>query len=140
VVGVDDPAVWWPHDMGAQPLYDLGLTAAVGGARSDVAHSRFGVRDVKATLNAGGRQYGVLTMPGWECCDKWEGQVNGGEVGDAWTPADYPIAKASTTGEAERLRDHPGVISFHIGSDFAPTRPSRRATWTRSRRPTGPPR
>ncbi|WNV86448.1 DUF5010 C-terminal domain-containing protein [Umezawaea sp. Da 62-37] len=181
VVGVDNPNVWWPADMGGQPLYDLDLTAAVAGTTSDTAHSRFGVRDVKAALNSsGGRQYtingrnllirgggwspdlflrwnttyasdklkyvkdlglntvrleghiepdeffdladqyGVLTMPGWECCDKWEGQVNGGEAGDAWTAADYPIAKASMTGEAERLRDHPSVISFHIGSDFAP--------------------
>ena len=181
VVGVDNPSVWWPADMGAQPLYDLSLTAAVGGTTSDVTSKRFGVRDVKATLNSsGGRQYsingknllirgggyspdlllrwnktyasdklkyvkdlglntvrleghiepdeffdladelGVLTMPGWECCDKWEGQVNGGEAGDSWTAADYPIAKASMTGEAERLRDHPSVISVHIGSDFAP--------------------
>lgn len=63
---------------------------------------------------------GVLTMPGWECCDKWEGQVNGDEKGEPWTEADYPIAKASMTAEAERLRDHPSVLSFHIGSDFAP--------------------
>ncbi|WP_206795875.1 carbohydrate-binding protein [Amycolatopsis sp. MtRt-6] len=63
---------------------------------------------------------GVLTLPGWECCDKWEGQVNGSEKGDPWTAADYPIAKASMTAEAERLRDHPSVISFLIGSDFAP--------------------
>ena len=65
-------------------------------------------------------RYGILTMPGWECCDKWEGQVNGDEKGDPWTAADYPIAKASMTAEAERLRNHPSVISFHIGSDFAP--------------------
>jgi exo-1,4-beta-D-glucosaminidase len=64
---------------------------------------------------------GVLTMPGWECCDKWEGQVNGDEKGEPWTEKDYPVAKASMTGEAERLRDHPSVLSFHIGSDFAPT-------------------
>ena len=63
---------------------------------------------------------GVLTLPGWECCDKWEGQVNGDEKGDPWTAADYPVAKASMTAEAERLRDHPSVISFLIGSDFAP--------------------
>ncbi|WP_410644443.1 glycosyl hydrolase 2 galactose-binding domain-containing protein [Amycolatopsis sp. lyj-346] len=63
---------------------------------------------------------GVLTLPGWECCDKWEGQVNGSEKGDPWTAADYPVAKASMTAEAERLRDHPSVISFLIGSDFAP--------------------
>ncbi|MFD4408193.1 sugar-binding domain-containing protein [Streptomyces sp. NPDC058476] len=65
-------------------------------------------------------RYGVLTLPGWECCDKWEGNVNGSERGDKWTAADRPVAKASMTAEAARLRDHPSVISFLIGSDFAP--------------------
>ncbi|MEV5529392.1 glycoside hydrolase family 2 protein [Streptomyces prunicolor] len=65
-------------------------------------------------------RYGILTLPGWECCDKWEGQVNGDERGDPWTAADYPVAKASMASEAARLRDHPSVISFLIGSDFAP--------------------
>ncbi|KUN05903.1 exo-beta-D-glucosaminidase [Streptomyces yokosukanensis] len=66
-------------------------------------------------------RYGILTLPGWECCDKWEGNVNGsGEPGEPWTDADYPVAKASMAAEAARLRDHPSVISFLIGSDFAP--------------------
>ncbi|WP_440556306.1 glycosyl hydrolase 2 galactose-binding domain-containing protein [Streptomyces sp. SCPE 10] len=65
-------------------------------------------------------RYGVLTLPGWECCDKWEGQVNGTENGERWTPGDYPVAKASMAAEAARLRDHPSVLSFLIGSDFAP--------------------
>ncbi|MEU3465244.1 sugar-binding domain-containing protein [Streptomyces sp. NPDC006733] len=175
------PAVWWPAGMGAQAMYDLRLTATVAGTASDGAHERFGIRDVKAPLNAdGARQYsvngrkllikgggwspdvflrwdrtytedrlryaldlglntirleghiepdeffdladryGILTMPGWECCDKWEGNVNGGEPGDKWTAADYPVAKASMAGEAARLRGHPSVVSFLIGSDFAP--------------------
>ncbi len=181
VVGIDNPQIWWPAGMGGQPLYDLDLTASVGGTASDSAHSSFGVRTVTANKNSsGGRSYtingrpllikgggyspdlflrwneqyaadklayvkdlglntvrleghiepdeffdladrmGVLTLPGWECCDKWEGQVNGSEKGDPWTAADYPVAKASMTAEAERLRDHPSVISFLIGSDFAP--------------------
>ncbi|WP_328680900.1 exo-beta-D-glucosaminidase [Streptomyces sp. NBC_00322] len=65
-------------------------------------------------------RYGVLALPGWECCDKWEGNNNGSEPGDKWTDADYPVAKASMAAEASRLRDHPSVISFLIGSDFAP--------------------
>jgi len=63
---------------------------------------------------------GVLALPGWECCDKWEGNNNGGEPGDAWGSADFPIAKASMAAEAARLRNHPSVISFLIGSDFSP--------------------
>ncbi|MGW5282434.1 glycoside hydrolase family 2 protein [Streptomyces collinus] len=176
------PKVWWPAGMGGQPLYDLDLAVSVSGAVSDTAHERFGIRDVRAPLNAdGARQYringrrllikgggwspdeflrwdagyvedrlryaldlglntirleghiepdeffdladrlGVLTLPGWECCDKWEGQVNGGsESGEKWTESDYPVAKASMAAEAARLRRHPSVISFLIGSDAAP--------------------
>ncbi|MEU0966770.1 exo-beta-D-glucosaminidase [Streptomyces sp. NPDC005917] len=175
------PKVWWPAGMGGQPLYDLDLTASVGGTASDTAHHSFGIRDVQAPLNSdGARQYsingrkllikgggwspdeflrwdrtyvedrlkyaldlglnairleghiepdeffdladryGILTLPGWECCDKWEGQVNGTERGEKWTAADYPVAQASMAAEAARLRNHPSVVSFLIGSDFAP--------------------
>ncbi|MFE2143070.1 exo-beta-D-glucosaminidase [Streptomyces sp. NPDC059456] len=65
-------------------------------------------------------RYGILTLPGWQCCTKWEGEVNGSEAGESWTEADHPVAKASMAAEAARLRDHPSVISFLIGSDFAP--------------------
>ncbi|MGW7439999.1 glycoside hydrolase family 2 protein [Streptomyces sp. NPDC054849] len=65
-------------------------------------------------------RYGILTLPGWECCSKWEGEVNGTEAGERWDSADYPVARASMAAEAARLRHHPSVISFLIGSDFAP--------------------
>ncbi|MEV8533770.1 exo-beta-D-glucosaminidase [Streptomyces sp. NPDC051211] len=67
-------------------------------------------------------RYGILLLPGWECCDKWEGEVNGSEAGVGWEAADYPVAEASMAAEAARLRHHPSVISFLIGSDFAPNR------------------
>ncbi|MFE9214728.1 exo-beta-D-glucosaminidase [Streptomyces lavendulae] len=177
------PRVWWPAGMGGQPLYALDLTATVDGAPSDTAHESFGIREVRAPLNAdGARQYevngrpllikgggwspdeflrwdpayvedrlryaldlglntlrleghiepdeffdladryGILTLPGWECCGKWEGEVNGNEAGERWEAADYPVAKASMAAEAARLRHHPSVASFLIGSDFAPDR------------------
>ncbi|MFF4850769.1 exo-beta-D-glucosaminidase [Streptomyces sp. NPDC001194] len=65
-------------------------------------------------------RYGILTLPGWQCCTKWEGEVNGTEAGEGWSAGDHPVAKASMAAEAARLRDHPSVISFLIGSDFAP--------------------
>ncbi|WP_250907455.1 fibronectin type III domain-containing protein [Nonomuraea sp. NEAU-A123] len=168
-----NPQVWWPYQLGAQPLYDLDLTATVGGAVSDTLTQRFGVRKVESAKNASGRRfykingrsilirgggwspdiflrkdlryledkiryvkdlglntirveghldtdelydladkYGILTMPGWECCNKWEG---------SFATADYPIAKASMQAEATRLRNHPSVISFLIGSDNPPS-------------------
>ncbi|MFI5973278.1 glycosyl hydrolase 2 galactose-binding domain-containing protein [Streptomyces sp. NPDC051452] len=65
-------------------------------------------------------RYGVLTLPGWECCDKWEGEVNPSGSGQKWTEADHVVAKASMAAEAARLRGHPSVLSFLIGSDAAP--------------------
>ncbi|MEU8473224.1 sugar-binding domain-containing protein [Streptomyces sp. NPDC029006] len=176
------PKVWWPAGMGGQPLYGLTLTASVAGTVSDTAHETFGIRDVRAPLNAdGARQYringrrllvrgggwspdeflrwdrayvedrlkyavdlglntlrleghlepdeffgladryGVLTLPGWECCDKWEGDVNPNGSGKKWTDADHRVARASMAAEAARLRDHPSVLSFLIGSDSAPS-------------------
>ncbi|MCX4960301.1 glycoside hydrolase family 2 protein [Streptomyces virginiae] len=65
-------------------------------------------------------RHGMLLLPGWECCDKWEGQVNPTGTGEKWNAADRLTARASMAAEAARLRDHPSVLSFLIGSDFAP--------------------
>ncbi len=62
---------------------------------------------------------GIMVLPGWECCTKWESHACTG--GAPWTDADYRIAAASMAGEARLLRNHPSVISFQIGSDFAPS-------------------
>jgi exo-1,4-beta-D-glucosaminidase len=172
-----NPRVWWPAQLGDQPLYKLDLAASVGGRTSDQASSKFGIRDVQSSLNAkgdrqfvvNGRQlqirgggwapdlllrtqpdrleaqmrytrdlglnairmegkletpefydladrYGILLLPGWECCDKWEPWSGWG--GSDWTPADYEIARGSMAAQARFLRGHPSVIAFLIGSDI----------------------
>ncbi|HEY4104839.1 MAG TPA: hypothetical protein VGM44_13155, partial [Polyangiaceae bacterium] len=58
-------------------------------------------------------KYGILVIPGWMCCDHWQDW-------DKWTAADHQIAVASATTQAKRLRNHPSVIDFLIGSDEAP--------------------
>ena len=61
---------------------------------------------------------GILVLPGWECCDKWESAAKTG--GEPWTAADQAVAVASMASEARLLRGHPSVIAFMIGSDNAP--------------------
>jgi len=61
---------------------------------------------------------GLMILPGWECCDKWEAWSGTG--GEPWDDADRKVAEASMASEARLLRNHPSVIGFLIGSDNAP--------------------
>ena len=61
---------------------------------------------------------GVMILPGWECCDKWEAWSGTG--GEPWDDADMKVAEASMASEARLLSNHPSVIGFLIGSDNAP--------------------
>src|SRR5262249_5350394 len=53
-VSLDNPRVWWPAGMGGQPLYDADPTPSVSGNVSATAHERFGIRDVKSSVNGNG--------------------------------------------------------------------------------------
>ncbi len=49
-VGVERPALWWPHALGGQPLYDVSVsvrTAAGGDEPSDERRLRTGLRQVR---------------------------------------------------------------------------------------------
>ena len=61
---------------------------------------------------------GVMVLPGWECCNKWEAAAGTG--GTPWDVHDAVVAERSMASEAELLRNHPSVVAFFIGSDFAP--------------------
>jgi exo-1,4-beta-D-glucosaminidase len=58
-------------------------------------------------------RYGILTMPGWCCCDQWE-------MWDKWDAEDHQVAPASLHDQIARLRNHPSVVAWMNGSDFAP--------------------
>lgn len=178
-LALNQPKVWWPARMGAQPLYQLQFTVAVEGVTADQANATFGIRSVRSALTKQGHRqffingkpllirgggwapdmflrhdparvasefdyvrnlglntirsegkledqyfydladrYGILILPGWECCDKWESAAKTG--GEPWDDADEKIAAESMASEARLLRNHPSVIGFLIGSDNAP--------------------
>ncbi|MBB5954563.1 exo-1,4-beta-D-glucosaminidase [Saccharothrix tamanrassetensis] len=170
---VDRPQVWWPFQMGAQPLHTASLEATVGGVRSDVASTRFGIREVTSSLVQGARQFfvngrpfpvrgggwasdlflrtdvrriedqldlvrsmgmntirlegkpendelydiadrlGIMLLTGWECCSKWEDYAS-------FDAEDDRVAGESAESEARRVRNHPAMLGFLIGSDAAP--------------------
>jgi exo-1,4-beta-D-glucosaminidase len=58
-------------------------------------------------------RHGVLLMPGWCCCDQWE-------LWDKWDAEDYRVAPLQLRDQALRLRNHPSVMMWMNGSDFAP--------------------
>ena len=58
-------------------------------------------------------EMGILGMPGWCCCDRWERWP-------AWGAEDEPIAAASLRDQVRRLERHPSVFTFLYGSDHAP--------------------
>ena len=169
-----DPPVWWPYQMGDQPLEELTVIASVGGVESDRASTSFGIREVTSEYMPNGARrflingqpilirgggwasdmllrpepqrvddqlmyvrdmglnavrlegklesdhffdeadrFGILVMPGWMCCDYWQQSWR-------WTAAEQAIARASMTSQAVRMRNHPSVITFMIGSDTKP--------------------
>ena len=66
-------------------------------------------------------EMGILLLPGWECCDKWEGwSYNEEKSGEDWDDEDYETAARSMAHEAGMMQNHPSVMGFLVGSDFWP--------------------
>ena len=57
---------------------------------------------------------GVLAMPGWQCCNKWE------QRSSRWSDEIKANAANQAKHVAEWLRNHPSVFTFYQGSDNEP--------------------
>jgi exo-1,4-beta-D-glucosaminidase len=47
---ISNPQVWWPYQLGAQPLYTLGVTVAQGSTQFNSTSETFGIRTVTSSL------------------------------------------------------------------------------------------
>lgn len=65
---------------------------------------------------------GIMILPSWECCDKWEAWSYNTDMPDPriWDTRDYSTANSSMRHEAAMLQTHPSVLGFMVGSDIAP--------------------
>lgn len=57
---------------------------------------------------------GILLIAGWCCCSPWEQWKR-------WTPHTTSIAEKSWRDQIVRLRNHPSVFDWMLGSDYHPT-------------------
>ncbi|HEX4725261.1 MAG TPA: beta-mannosidase [Pseudonocardiaceae bacterium] len=67
---IGNPKVWWPYQMGAQPLYGLVTSVTQNGTVANSTHETFGIRTVTSKLVGpsaeapdGVRQYSVNGVP-----------------------------------------------------------------------------
>jgi Glycosyl hydrolases family 2/Exo-beta-D-glucosaminidase Ig-fold domain len=67
---INNPQVWWPYQMGSQPLYGLSESVSSNDAVNDTASETFGIRTVSSYLTApsalattGLRQYAINGVP-----------------------------------------------------------------------------
>jgi exo-1,4-beta-D-glucosaminidase len=65
-----NPRVWWPYQMGSQPLYGLSMQVAQSGAPTDSQSETFGIRTVSSYLTGGSpiaphgvRQFAINGQP-----------------------------------------------------------------------------
>ena len=57
---VDNPRVWWSHDLGSPELYDMNVQVATDGKVSDRMDVTFGIRKIESWLNGYGyRQFAL---------------------------------------------------------------------------------
>jgi exo-1,4-beta-D-glucosaminidase len=56
---IDHPRIWWPYQLGDPQMYDLNLTATVGGDESHHRKTSFGIRKVTSRLDNGHRLFTV---------------------------------------------------------------------------------
>src|SRR5690242_7240942 len=47
---ISSPQIWWPYQLGAQPLYTLGVTVAQGSTQYNSTSETFGIRTVTSYL------------------------------------------------------------------------------------------
>jgi exo-1,4-beta-D-glucosaminidase len=53
---VEKPRLWWPAQMGTPVLHDLQTSFEVGGAVSDRAEAKYGIREIKSELTDTGKR------------------------------------------------------------------------------------
>ncbi len=76
-LSIDNPRVWWTHDLGEPELYDMKVEFVTTGGVSDIVSARFGIRDISEyTFTKYGREHNGYILNGKKILIKGGGWVD----------------------------------------------------------------
>jgi exo-1,4-beta-D-glucosaminidase len=111
---ISNPRVWWPYQMGAQPLYTLRTSVAQNGTALDSTSETFGIRNVTSSLvgSSTGEPSGTRSF-----------KINGVPFvvrGGGWSPNIFLRYSAADTAKQIALMKNMGLNTVRLEGHLMP--------------------
>ena len=111
---ISNPQVWWPYQMGAQPLYTLSTSVAQSGTTLNSTSETFGIRNVTSSLvgSNSGEPSGARAF-----------QINGVPIvirGGGWSPNLFLHYSAADTAKQIALMKNMGLNTIRLEGHLMP--------------------
>ncbi|HEY2509184.1 MAG TPA: beta-mannosidase [Streptosporangiaceae bacterium] len=111
---ITNPQVWWPYQLGAQPLYTLGVSVAQGGTTGNSTSETFGIRTVTSYLTGSN----AIEPSGARAF-----KINGVPIvirGGGWSPNLFLHYSAADTAKQIALMKNMGVNAIRLEGHIMP--------------------
>jgi len=111
---IASPQVWWPYQLGAQPLYTLGVTVAQGTTQYNSTTETFGIRTVTSYLTGSN----AIEPSGARAF-----KINGVPIvirGGGWSPNLFLHYSAADTAKQIALMKNMGVNAIRLEGHIMP--------------------
>jgi exo-1,4-beta-D-glucosaminidase len=111
---ITSPQVWWPYQLGAQPLYTLGVSVAQGATTNNSTTETFGIRTVTSYLTGSN-----ASEPSGTRAFK----INGVPIvirGGGWSPNLFLHYSAADTAKQIALMKNMGVDAIRLEGHIMP--------------------
>ncbi len=111
---ITSPQVWWPYQLGAQPLYTLGVTVAQGTTQYNTTTETFGIRTVTSYLTGSN----AIEPSGARAF-----KINGVPIvirGGGWDPNLFLHYSAADTAKQIALMKNMGVNAIRLEGHIMP--------------------
>ncbi len=111
---ITSPQAWWPYQLGAQPLYTLGVTVAQGSTQYNSTTETFGIRTVTSYLTGSN----AIEPSGARAF-----KINGVPIvirGGGWSPNLFLHYSAANTAKQIALMKNMGVNAIRLEGHIMP--------------------